>query len=113
MTIIMARFLPVVRTFAPIVAGVARMSYPRFLMFNVVGGVLWGAGLPLAGYWLGSIIPEDKVDKYLIPIVLLIIIVSVLPTAFHVWKEHREDLLAMLPWRRGTAVAMEPEKSDQ
>jgi membrane-associated protein len=111
-TIILARFLPVVRTFAPIVAGVAHMKYRRFLMYNVAGGILWGAGVPLAGYWLGSVIPD--VDKYLIPIVLAIIVISVLPTALHIWKEHREELLQTLPWRRGAAaVAVESEQPDQ
>jgi membrane-associated protein len=89
-TIILARFLPVVRTFAPIIAGVARMEYRRFLAFNVVGGVLWGAGVPIAGYALGNVIPD--VDRYIIPIVLAIIIVSVLPSVYHVVKMHRKEL---------------------
>lgn len=99
-TIVMARFLPVVRTFAPIVAGVAEMPYRRFLTFNVAGGLLWGAGLPAAGYWLGSAIPD--VDRYLIPIVLAIIVLSVLPSVIHLVSAHREELRRVLsPSRRG------------
>ena len=83
-TLILARFMPAVRTFAPIVAGMADMEYRRFVSFNVIGGVLWGAGMSLAGYFLGSLIPD--VDKYLLPIVGSIIIVSVLPGAIHLIK---------------------------
>jgi membrane-associated protein len=107
MTIIVARFLPIVRTFAPIVAGVAHMNYRRFLMYNIVGGIIWGAGVPLAGFWLGSVIPD--VDKYLIPIIIGIVVLSALPTLFHIWKEHREDIFNLLPWRRRTL----PVEADQ
>lgn len=86
-TIILARFIPVVRTFAPIVAGMGRMEYRTFLTFNVVGGAIWGIGLPLAGYQLGSMIPD--VDRYLLPLVALIILASVAPPAWHVFKEYR------------------------
>src|SRR3954447_27073387 len=71
-TIILARFLPVVRTFAPIVAGVGAMPYPRFLAFNVIGGALWALGLTTAGYFFGSLIPDP--DRYLLPIIVLIIL---------------------------------------
>jgi membrane-associated protein len=111
-TIILARFLPFIRTFAPIVAGIAQMSYGRFLFFNVVGGALWAIGLPLAGYWLGSLIPD--VDKYLIPIILAIIIVSVLPSALHVFNANREEIIRLLQGRRrGGSVALEAEESKE
>jgi membrane-associated protein len=80
-TLILARFIPAVRTFAPIVAGMAKMEYSQFISYNVFGGLLWGAGMTLAGYYLGRAIPD--VDKYLIPIVLGIIVLSVLPGLFH------------------------------
>lgn len=76
-TIILARFIPIVRTFAPILAGVGRMPYTLFLRYNVTGGVAWGAGVTLAGYFLGRVIPN--IDRYLLPIIALIIVVSVLP----------------------------------
>lgn len=75
--IILARFVPIVRTFAPILAGVGQMNYRVFLTFNIIGGVLWGGGLSLLGYILGATVPG--VDRYLLPIVLVIIVISLLP----------------------------------
>lgn len=80
-TIILARFVPVIRAFAPVVAGVGVMQYKRFVMFNLVGAVLWAVGVTTAGYFLGSLIPD--VDRYLLPIVGLIVIASVLPMIHH------------------------------
>ena len=88
-TIVIARFMPMIRTFAPIVAGVGRMNYRKFLAFNLVGGLLWGVGMTVAGYYLGTLIPD--VDKYLLPIVALIILVSVLPTGIHFLREYRKS----------------------
>lgn len=79
--IILARFMPVIRTFAPVAAGIGEMQYKRFLFFNLFGGVLWAIGVTLAGYYLGSLIPD--VDKYLLPIIGLIIVASVLPGIHH------------------------------
>lgn len=84
-TIILARFIPAVRTFVPILAGVGRMNYRVFLTYNVTGGLLWGAGITLLGYFLGSTIPHA--DRYLLPIIAAIIFVSVLPTFVHLWRD--------------------------
>lgn len=83
-TIILARFVPIVRTFAPVVAGIGDMHYPTFLSFNVIGGLIWAVGIPLIGYTLGNSIPD--IDKYLMPIIALIIILSVLPGFVEVLK---------------------------
>lgn len=80
-TIIIARFMPVVRTFAPIVAGIGDMHYRTFVTYNILGGLLWAVGLPIAGYFLGKLIPD--VDKYLIPIVVFIVFISVAPSVKH------------------------------
>lgn len=88
-TIILARFMPFVRTFAPIVAGAVEMPWRRFMFFNLLGGFLWAVGLTLAGYWLGSLFPPEVLDKYFLVIVLVVIVLSVMPTAIHVWKESR------------------------
>ena len=95
-TIILARFMPIVRTFAPILAGVGRMRYGEFLAFNVVGGALWALGLPLIGYYLGSVIPN--IDRYLLPIIGGIIFLSVLPIIMHVVRDpaHRASLIQAL-----------------
>ncbi len=77
-TIIMARFVPIVRTFAPFVAGVSEMNYSRFITYNVVGGVVWVTGLTLAGYYLAGF---DFVREHFEHIVLAIIAISVAPIA--------------------------------
>jgi membrane-associated protein len=79
--LILARFVPVVRTIAPTMAGVGRMRYVTFLFYSVLAATLWGIGLPLVGYYLGSMIPG--IDRYIIPIVLLIILVSISPGLWH------------------------------
>jgi len=91
-TIILARFLPYVRTFAPIVAGIGRMEYKDFLTYNVVGGVFWSGLMLLIGFFLGNVIPN--VDKYLIPIIVLIVVVSFIPTLI----EHRKQIKKRVLW---------------
>lgn len=86
-TIVIARFMPIVRTFAPIVAGLGKMRYSTFLVYNIIGAVLWGIGLPIVGYFLGSTIPG--IDKYLLPIIVGIVFVSISPGAYHMIKEYR------------------------
>lgn len=81
-TIILARFVPIIRAFAPVVAGAGKMDYKRFLAFNLIGGIMWAIGVTLTGFYLGSMIPD--VDKYLLPIIGLIIIASVLPGLHHI-----------------------------
>lgn len=95
-TIILARFMPVIRTFAPVVAGIGKMHYTKFLSYNIVGGLLWAVVLPYLGYFLGKSIPD--IDKYLIPTVLLIIIVSIAPGIYHTLKtkEQRKKALSLL-----------------
>lgn len=84
-TIILARFVPIVRTFAPVVAGVGRMPRRRFMMFNIVGAITWGAGVTLLGYFLGSKIPN--VDAYIQPIIIGAVLFTFAPTLFHVGKD--------------------------
>ncbi|MBI2023090.1 VTT domain-containing protein [Candidatus Giovannonibacteria bacterium] len=84
MTIVLARFLPVIRTFAPIVAGIGRMSYSTFIYYNILGALIWSFGMTLLGYFLGSVIPG--VDKYIIPIILGIVVVSFIPPVIHLIK---------------------------
>lgn len=76
-SIILARFMPIVRTFTPILAGVGTMEYKTFLRYNIIGGLLWVLGLTLLGFFFGKIIPDP--DKYLLPVIILIVIVSILP----------------------------------
>lgn len=85
-TIILARFVPVVRTFAPFVAGVGKMNFFRFWLFNVVGGIAWVVICVLAGYFLGSI---PFVKKNFELVIVMIVIISVLPMAFEFWAARR------------------------
>ena len=89
-TIILARFVPVVRTFVPILAGVGKMEYRRFFSYNVVGAVLWSAGVALLGYFLGTEFPG--IDRYLPAIILIIIVLTSLPLlrGFHAFKSSKE-----------------------
>ncbi|MEV6191253.1 VTT domain-containing protein [Streptomyces sp. NPDC051920] len=77
-SLVLARFVPIVRTFTPIIAGVSGMRYRPFLTFNIIGGVLWGAGVTLLGSWLGKI---EFVNKHIEMILILIVLVSVVPIA--------------------------------
>jgi membrane-associated protein len=85
--IVLARFMPIVRTFAPIVAGIAAMRYRIFMSYNLIGGFVWTVGLTLMGYFLGKVIPD--VDKYLLPIIIAIILVSFVPSMIHLIQEKR------------------------
>jgi membrane-associated protein len=80
--VVLARFVPIVRTLAPILAGVGNMKYPTFLRYNILGGCLWGAGMVSFGYFLGSVIPNS--ERYILPISLVIIIISFLPIFINV-----------------------------
>ncbi len=86
-TIVLARFVPIVRTFAPILAGVGAMRYRTFVTFNVLGGFLWAVGVTSLGYGLGESIPD--IDKYLYPIIGLIILLSVMPIAVEFLRARR------------------------
>jgi membrane-associated protein len=85
--IVLARFIPAVRTFTPIAAGATGMKYRLFVPFNVLGGVLWGVGVTLAGYTLGSRVKH--LDRYLVPIVLVVIGVSLIPIALELRRAHK------------------------
>ena len=88
-TIIIARFLPFLRTFAPFVAGAGRMNYARFALFNVTGGIFWVGSLAIAGYWFGNI---PWVSKNLTKIIIALIVVPGLPTVFVVVREWLKNL---------------------
>src|SRR5262245_49136362 len=88
--LVLARFVPVVRTFTPILAGVSRMQYRTFVVFNVLGGILWASAATLIGYGLGKRYPE--IENYLTPVILVIVFVSVIPIGYEVLKARREGL---------------------
>lgn len=101
-TIVIARFVPIVRTFAPVVAGVSRMRYRTFVTYNIVGGILWGAGVVLLGYFLGGIaFVADNVE----PIILGVVVLSVLPIFLEIVRARRE-------FRSGPAPRVDPLPDD-
>lgn len=103
-TVLLARFVPIVRTFAPILAGVGNMNYSTFLFYNVLGALLWGGGFTLAGYFLGEAIPD--IEHSLEYIVLGIVFITMLPLAHHVWKMRKSGVKAVqsLPEKSPSAV---------
>jgi membrane-associated protein len=86
-TIVIARFVPIIRTFAPVVAGVGQMSYPRFLFYNVAGGVGWVASMTWAGYLLGRVVPD--IDRHIHILVIVVIVLSLIPIGVEILRERR------------------------
>lgn len=85
--VILARFVPVVRTFAPIAAGIGHMNYRKYSLYNAIGALIWGAGVTLLGYAIGYIPPVAKfVTHYIDWILIGAVLISVVPTAFHYWR---------------------------
>jgi len=86
-TIVIARFVPLIRTFAPVVAGVGQMEYRRFLFYNVAGGVGWVTSMTWAGYFLGRVIPN--IADYVHLVVVIVIVLSVIPIVVEIVRERR------------------------
>lgn len=81
----LARFVPIVRTFTPILAGVGNMKYGTFILWNILGGLLWTATMIFSGYFLGS--RFNNIDSYILPIILIIILVSLIPVLVEFFKK--------------------------
>ncbi|MFE9055859.1 DedA family protein [Streptomyces mutabilis] len=105
--IVLARFVPIVRTFAPIVAGAGRMQYRTFLTYNVIGGIAWGTGVTLAGYWLGQI---EFIRTNVEPILVLIVVLSVVPIAIEYLRERKKKKQAPAVQPQ-TAQVQQPQQS--
>lgn len=86
-TIVIARFMPIVRTFAPILAGVGKMDFKEFFFYNVIGAFLWSFGLLFGGFFLGRVVPD--IDRYILPIVIGIVIASLMPGVLKYLQEKR------------------------
>jgi membrane-associated protein len=89
-TIVLARFVPIVRTFATVMAGASRMRFRTYAAFSVVGGILWGVGVPLLGYYLGHFqFVQDKVRPLLEPVIVGIVLLSLVPAAVELLRSRR------------------------
>ncbi len=107
-TITLARFIPFIRTFAPIVAGAVGMEYRRFVFFNFLGGAVWAIGMTLLGYFLGRTLGTvEGIDKYFTLLVLAFFFIPGLPTLIHVWRDSKDDILAWIKKRLSRKQAPE------
>ena len=88
-TIVLARFMPIIRTFAPLVAGVAKMDYKVFAIYTVIGGTAWIWGMLFTGYFLGRYVPG--IDKYIELVIIVVIFLSILPGILAWWRERRRQ----------------------
>jgi membrane-associated protein len=96
LAVIAARFVPVVRTFAPVAAGVGRMPWRKYTLYNLIGAVLWGTGITLAGYLIATLIPavKDFVAQYLDIVLLAVLVIVLVPSVYHyikAWRAARES----------------------
>lgn len=91
-TLVLARFIPIIRTFAPTLAGVGKMHYPIFLFYSIIGALLWAVGLTLLGYYLGQVIPN--IELYIIPGIVVIVLLSISPFLYKFFtkRELREEV---------------------
>jgi membrane-associated protein len=99
-TIVIARFMPFIRTFAPIVAGGVEMQYRRFVVWNFFGGLLWAVGATLVGFGIGTFFKDtvdpETLDKYFLLLIIAVIFISALPAMIHVWRDNRDEILRRL-----------------
>lgn len=113
-TIIIARFVPIVRTFAPIVAGAAQMPYRRFFMFNVVGGFIWVFSMILAGYFLGTLLRDKlgiNLDEHIEWVVIIVVFLSLTPPIYEYFKSRREKKRAANRVHTSEPAAIENQPS--
>jgi membrane-associated protein len=109
--VVLARFIPIVRTFLNPLAGVLEMPAKTFLFWNALGAILWTDGVILAGHFLGDSIPTGAIDKYLLPVVAIVILISLLPIFIEVVRELRSKRRAKAQLASGSAAATKaPEK---
>jgi membrane-associated protein len=111
-TIVIARFIPIVRTFAPVVAGAGKMPYRRFLSFNLIGAFLWTAGVTYAGYFLGKWFEAMgwQIDQVLLPVIAVIIFVSILPPIVHILQNKKTRKALWAATKRQFTLLFRPNK---
>ncbi len=102
--VILAQFMPIIRTFNPIVTGISKMHYVKFITYNIIGAVLWTIGITLLGFFsfraFGELIDPEKIDHYLLPIIALIVLISISPMIVHVLKDPKSRKAIMKKIRK-------------
>lgn len=92
--VILAQFIPIIRTFNPIVTGISKMHYVKFITFNMIGAFLWTVGVTLLGFFsfkaFGQMIDPEKIDMYLLPIIVLIVLISISPAIVHILRDPKK-----------------------
>lgn len=89
MTVVLARFVPVMRTVAPFLAGVSNMNYRTFVLHSFIGAVVWACGLPMAGFFFGKFIPDGWIELLLLPVILIAALIVAFPYAMRYWKRRK------------------------
>lgn len=102
-TIIIARFVPIVRTFAPVVAGIGNMERRKFVFYNVIGAAIWTGSVVMLGYWLGSLMDPDTMEHYILLAVIGAMVITLGPTLWHLLREERLRRFLGHQWSRVTA----------
>ncbi len=97
-TIIIARFVPIIRTFAPVVAGIGKMPRTTFFFYNVIGALIWGIGVTLLGYWVGSKIPN--IGKYMEIVVIGVMVLAIAPAIWHIVRDPRSRKLVAQKFKK-------------
>ena len=118
LAVILARFVPIVRTFAPVAAGVGHMNYKKYSLYNFIGAIIWGVGLTTAGYLLGYVpVLGDFVRSYIDVILLCAVAIAVIPTVFHyiqsMVKARRKRAAGIVDETRAEALVLDEKKFDQ
>ena len=118
LAVIVARFVPIVRTFAPVAAGVGHMNYRKYSLYNAIGALIWGSGLTFAGFLLGYIPPvKDFVVEYIDLILLAAVVITLVPTIFHyvqsMVKARRKRAAGIPTDAEAEALVLKPNEFDQ
>jgi membrane-associated protein len=116
LAVILARFVPILRTFVPVAAGVGHMNYGKYTLYNLIGAVIWGVGLTYLGFGLGYVpVLGDLVREYIDVILIGAVLITVIPTAIHYWQASRKAKRAAAPPsdEEAQALALQPKDFDQ
>lgn len=114
--IIFAQFIPIVRTFNPVITGIGKMHFVKFISYNIIGAIFWTIGITFLGYFgfklFGSFIPPESIDKYLLPLIVLIVLISISPAIIHLLrnKDRRQAILSKVRRKPKSSPSVKDKK---